>query len=304
MAHHQLGEALYNLGELTLARAHLEQGIALDSPRQGRSRAAKGGYEPRELCLAQAAPVLWHLGYPDQALKRSAEACILAQEAAHSFHLAHALGCATALRLLRGEWQTGQEQAEALVTLAIEQGLPFYVAYGTIQRGCVLIAQGDPKEGMEQIRKGLAAYQATGSEVHRPAFLRLLAWGYGRAGQSEEGLSLLAEALAAVNETGARLYEVGLYRLKGELTLQSQVQSHKSKVEEAEDCFLKAIEIAKKQQARSLELRVTVSLARLWQQQSKKKQARKVLAAIYNWFTEGFDTKDLQEAKALLEELT
>ena len=114
---------------------------------------------------------------------------------------------------------------------------------------------------------------------------------------------MLVEALAQVEKTGERWYEAELYRLKGQLTLQSQVESHKSKVEEAEECFLKAIEIARHQQAKSLELRAAMSLARLWHEQGKQKEAHALLAEIYHWFTEGLDTRDLQEAKALLEEL-
>jgi predicted ATPase len=131
----------------------------------------------------------------------------------------------------------------------------------------------------------------------------LLAEAYGKTGQVEKGLTALTEALAAVDSTGERWYEAELYRLKGQLRLQSQVPSPKSQVEEAEACFLKAIEIARKQQAKSLELRAVMSLSRLWQQQGKKEEARQMLAGVYTWFTEGFDTKDLQEAKVLLAEL-
>jgi predicted ATPase len=152
-------------------------------------------------------------------------------------------------------------------------------------------------------------------------YLALLAEAYGKAGQAEEGLVVLAEALAVVDKSGERFYEAELYRLKGQLTLQSRQVEGKSKASrsrsavtspqplapstqaEAEACFHRAIKIARKQQAKSLELRAVMSLARLWQQQGKRKQARNLLAEVYGWFTEGFDTKDLQEARALLEEL-
>jgi predicted ATPase len=154
------------------------------------------------------------------------------------------------------------------------------------------------------MRQGLAAWQATGAEVRWPYFLTLLAEAYAQKGQAREGLNMLAEALAVVSKNEEHYYEAELYRLKGTLTLQSKVQSLKSKVEEeAEECFRKAIEIARKQQAKSLELRAAVSLARLWYQQGKREAAQQILAEIYGWFTEGFDTKDLQEAKALLDEL-
>jgi predicted ATPase len=163
------------------------------------------------------------------------------------------------------------------------------------------------------MHQGLAAYRATETELERPYYLALLAEAYGTVEQFEEGLSVLAEALAVVDKTGERSYEAELYRLKGMLTLQkvSEVSSQLSvpspqaeAEQEAAADFLKAIEIARHQQAKSLELRAVMSLSRLWQQQGKREEAHALLAEIYGWFTEGFDTTDLQEAKALLAELT
>ena len=155
-----------------------------------------------------------------------------------------------------------------------------------------------------QLQERLAALPATGAEIWVPLFLGAVAQGYGQGGQVQEGLRVIAEALAMVEKNEERWNEAELYRIKGELTLaQSSVQNLESRVSEAERCFLKAIEIARRQQAKSLELRATVSLARLWQQQGKRAEAHQILAEIYNWFTEGFDTKDLQEAKTLLNEL-
>jgi predicted ATPase len=155
------------------------------------------------------------------------------------------------------------------------------------------------------MHQGMAAWRVTGAEMWRSHILALLAEVYGKVGQIEKGLTVLDEALDEVNKTGERVSEAELYRLKGELTLQSEVPGPKSEVEkEAEECFHKAIEIARKQQAKSLELRAAISLARLWQQQGKNDEAWQMLAEIYNWFTEGFDTKDLQEARALLDELS
>jgi predicted ATPase len=181
----------------------------------------------------------------------------------------------------------------------------------------VLIEQGKEEEGIARMHEGIAAMRATATELQQPFGLAVLARAYSKVGRVEEGLTLLAEALALVNKTGERWYEAELYRLKGQLTLQKfQVSGSKFQVEnssefrvwssesEAEECFLKAIEIARRQQAKSLELRATVSLARLWQRQGKQKEAHGMLAEIYGWFTEGFDTKDLQEAKALIDELS
>ena len=196
-----------------------------------------------------------------------------------------------------------------MLLLACEQRFAFWVAWVTTLQGWALAEQGQGAEGIAQMRQGLAAYRATGAEQWRPYVLALLAEGYGKAGQREDGLSVVAEALAQVDKTGERFYEAELYRLKGELSLQSEITnpqhpalSTQAKAE-AEACFHKAIEIARRQQAKSLELRAVMSLVRLWQQQSKKEEARQMLAELYGWFTEGFDTKDLQEAKALLEEL-
>ena len=177
--------------------------------------------------------------------------------------------------------------------------------YGPIMRGWALAEQGQAEEGIAQIRQGLDAYQAMRTAIKLTHWLGLLAEVYEKVGQAEEGLRVLDEALAAALRTGERCYEAELYRLKGTLTLQAKVPSPKSEVEEeAEMCFWKAIEIARKQQAKSWELRASTSLARLWQQQGKVAQAHKLLSDVYNWFTEGFDTKDVQEAKALLDKLS
>jgi predicted ATPase len=345
-AHSALGQTLYYLGEFSLALAHLEQGLALYDPQQQQYQAWAGGH-PGIQCLGYAAWVLWYLGYPDQALKKSQEALTLAKELSHSVSLAAALYAAEVLHHCRREWQIVQELTEALMTLATEQGFAFRVSRGTIFRGRMLVEQGQVEEGAAQIRQGIAADQAIGAEVGRPLWLTLLAEAYGKVGQVDEGLNALAEGLTVAHKTGEGLHEAELYRLRGELTLQklsvvsSQLSvpstqhltpSTQAEVErEAEEYFLKAIDIARKQQAKSLELRAATSLARLWQQQAlehgagsteqggrskelgvrsqeqgartKLAEAHHMLSEVYNWFTEGFDTKDLQEAKTLLESL-
>jgi predicted ATPase len=320
-AHHLLGQVLYFLGELLPARERLEQGIALYDPQQHHSHAFLYGHDPGVACRGYAAFVLWYLGYPDQAVQRSHEALTLAQGLSHPYSLAYARLVATRLHQLRQEGQTTQEWAEALISLSAEQGFAFFLVMGTILRGGALAGQGQVEEGIAQIRQGLTAFSATGAAYTRAHFLALLAEAHGRIGHAEEGLTLLTEALAVVDKTGERYYEAELHRLKGELTLQQANQKAKGKRQkklsvissqlsvpspqsEAEACFLKAIEVSRHQQAKSLELRAVVSLSRLWQQQGKAKQAHKMLSEIYNWFTEGFETKDLQEAKALLEELS
>ncbi|HEV8716826.1 MAG TPA: hypothetical protein VGX03_28910 [Candidatus Binatia bacterium] len=309
IAHQRLGEILYNLGELAPARFHLEQGIALCNSHPDRSLTlpvTDSGVN----CLVIVALVLCALGYPDQARQRSSEALRLAEALSYPPSQACAMACAIPLHLYRQEWQTAQEQAEALLTFSLEYGFPLRVAQGTINRGYVLVEQGYTEEGSAQIREGLATYEATGAKQDWPGYLSGLAWAYGKMGRTDEGVAMLTEALEVVHKTGQRLYETELSWLKGELTLQKfQVSGSKFHVPnpqaeaEAEAYFLKAIDIARQQQAKSLELRAVTSLSRLWRQRGKAKEAHKMLAEIYGWFTEGFDTKDLQEAKALLEEL-
>ncbi len=219
------------------------------------------------------------------------------------------------LHHLRQEREEVWKQGQAAVDLSTEQGFPFFLSWGSVIRGWALADQGHVAEGIQQVHQGLAGMRATGAELWRPYHLILLVETCGKAGQIAEQISTLNEAVDIEEKTGIRLVEAELYRLKGELTLQklSVVSNQLSVTDprpltpdpqgEAEACFLKAIEVARKQQAKSLELRAVMSLARLWQQQGKFHEAHKVLVDVYNWFTEGFDTKDLQEAKGLLEEL-
>jgi predicted ATPase len=309
-AHYGLGATLTWLGEFTLALEHVRQSSALYDPQHHRSHALLYGQHPGVACLGFTAWGLWFLGYPDQALKKSREALTLARELAHPWSSAYALDWAAMFHQFRREEQAAQERAEAAITVSTEQGVPFWLAWGTVVRGWALAERGQAEEGLAQIRQGLAALRAMGGELGRPYQLALLAPAHGKGGQAKEGLAVLAEALAAVDNRGERWWEAELYRLKGELTLQKlhilgskvPVSSPQTEVE-AEACFEQAIAIARRQQAKSLELRAVMSLARLWQQQGKKDKARPILAELYGWFTEGFDTKDLQEAKALLEEL-
>ncbi|MBI3302136.1 MAG: hypothetical protein HYZ72_08695 [Deltaproteobacteria bacterium] len=221
-AHGALGLPLFWLGELAPARAHLEQGIALYDPRQHNSHVFLYGQDPGVLCRAYVAFALWHLGYPDQALKRIQEALILAQKLSHPYSLAFALFIAAWIHQYRREGQAAQERAEAMMALCSEQGFPFWLAEGTILRGWALADQGQREEGIAQMRQGLAAHQTTGVKLARPHFLALLAEAYAKGGQISEGLTVLAEALAMVDNSGERSHEAELYRLKGELSLKSR----------------------------------------------------------------------------------
>jgi predicted ATPase len=252
-------------------------------------------------CLANLAEVLWLRGYPAQALQRSQEALTLAQHLAHAHSRVVALASAAHVHSWRGEHRAACEYAEEQITLARAHGFPHWLAVGIFRRGWTVVAQGHPAAGVVQMRQGWAAFQATGAHIALLGFWCDLAWAHGIAGQVDEGLALIADALTWVHNAGEYYYEAELYRLKGELLLQSGAQTLDA---EAEACFRKAITLAHRQRATSLELRAVLNLSRLWRQQGKSQQARQMLAQMYGRFTEGFDTMDPREAKTLLDALT
>jgi class 3 adenylate cyclase/tetratricopeptide (TPR) repeat protein len=330
VAHTVVGVTLLFLGDFTPAQAHLDQAWSLYNPEHHRDLAYLMGLDPGLLALVFAAKAFWYRGYPDQALERAHHARSVAQVLSHPFSVANVLYGVALVHLFRREGQDAQAQAEALLTLAHEYGFAQWLGWGTSLQGWALVERAalsgtreQEEAGLVQTREGLAVLRATGAELWVPLFLGSLAQGYGQGGQAEEGLKVIAEALVMVEKNEECWNEAELYRLKGELTLQKeaggwrletgpsspQTSSLKPPVpsgveQEAEEYFLRAIDIAQKQQAKSLELRATVSLARLWQQQGKVAEAHQMLSEIYNWFTEGFETKDVQEAKTLLEELS
>jgi predicted ATPase/DNA-binding winged helix-turn-helix (wHTH) protein len=299
-AHAALGDTLFFLGEFAAAQTHLEQGIALTDPTAERAEALRHGVAPGVRCLVVAANTLWCLGAPAQAVRRSQEALTLAQALAHPQSLAMARHFVAFLHYHRREAMAVQAQAEALLTLATAQGLPLWVGHGTCWRGWALAVQGQGEAGMAQLRQGLAAVLATGQTLTQPVHLVLLAEAVGYAGQVEAGLPLLAEALTAFEASGRADLLAEAYRLQGALLLQQAVPDPAR----AEACFQQALAIARRQQAKAWELRAATSLSRLWQQQGKHTEGHALLAPVYRWFTEGFDTADLQEAKTLLEALT
>jgi len=298
-AHRALGGVLYYLGAVASASIHFAQGMALYDPQQHRASAFLYGEDSGVICHILAAWTLWYLGSPAQALARSHEAVTVAQEVAHPFSVGYALMLAAIFHAFCREVSLTQERAEALISLATDQGFPQWKALGALLRGWALAQQGQAQEGIGLITQGMMAWRATGAEISRPYFLALLAEAHGTIGQPEAGLPVLTEALALVHTTGERWYEPELYRLKGVLLLQQSADNQA----EAESCFHHALEIARSQQAKSFELRAATSLARLWQRQGKRTEAHELLAPVYGWFTEGFDTADLQEAKALLDQL-
>ena len=298
-AHRSLGTTLCNLGDILAARTHLGQALALYDSQQHRSHVFLYGQDPGMACLSYDATALWLLGHSQQALQRSQVALTLAENISHPYSLAFALNMVARLHQFRREAPMTLERVETSITLSTEQGFAQFLSLGMILRGWALVTQKQEEESITLIRQGMAAFQATGAELFQTYSLALLAEAYMLTGQAEDGLRALREALVLVDKNDERFYEAEIHRLKGELLL-ALSPDHQA---EAETCFYQALAVARRQQAKSLELRAAISLTRLWQRQGKRVEARKLLAPIYGWFTEGFDTADLQDAKALLEAL-
>jgi len=298
-AYEALGTVLFHMGEYTAAWKYLKQGITLIEPAMQQAQTLHHGEAPGMRCLAVATLTLWCLGYPAQAVPRCQEALALAQALAHPHSLAAARYWAILLHYRRREISAAQAQADALLTLATEHEFSLMVGHGTFWRGWARAMQGQREVGLIQMHQGLTAIVTTGQTVTRPLYLVLLAELAGHAGQVEEGLRLLAEALIAIEESGRGEVLAEAYRCQGELLLRHATPD----TAQAATCFQRALGIARHQQAKSWELRAAISLARLWQRQDKRQQAYDLLAPVYGWFTEGFDTADLQEAEAILGEL-
>jgi predicted ATPase len=245
------------------------------------------------MALSWLAHALWGLGYADHAQQRSQEALTTAQDPEHPPSVAYAEVFAAMLAQFRRDAAATYIRADALMAFATAQGLAYRVEQGRILRGWALAMRGDAAAGVAQIRQGRAATEEAGLKLFQPYFLTVLAETCGQAGQPEAGLTALGEASTLVATTGERWWEAEVSRL----------QLPVPEVHQAEACFQQALTVACSQQAKALELRAALSLSRLWQQQGQRDEARKLLAPVYGWFTEGFDTPDLQEAKALFEEL-
>jgi class 3 adenylate cyclase/predicted ATPase len=299
LAHSALGAVWLCLGALPAARQHLEEGIARYTPDQHRTPVFRMGQDPGVASRSFAAMTLWLLGYPEQALAHVHEALMLAHALSHPYSLAFARCFAAFVLQYRRDVPAVHEQAETAVALATEQGFPLWAAYGTILHGWSLSMQGQGEEGIAQVRQGIAAWQATGAALWVPYYYTVLAEVCDHLGHPEDGLQALAEAHTLVEQQEERWWEAEVCRLRGVLLLRQPGTPQA----EAEAWLQRGLDVARRQEAKSLELRAATSLARLWQQQGKQAEARALLAPIYSWFTEGFDTAALQEAKALLDTL-
>jgi predicted ATPase/class 3 adenylate cyclase len=299
------GNTLFLYGEFVPALECIEQAFAIYDPRKHHDHTFLYGLDPGVFCLARIAWIFALLGHWERAAEKISEALVLAHRQSHAFSLAVAIVHACIIHNLRSEWLSEQKQAEAGIALCNEQGFGNILQQLRQYRGYALFQQGQTAEGIALIRDGMAASRATGAGLFHTYFLAMLADACGKADRLAEGLSALAEAFALVEKTREGYNEAKLHQIEGELTLrQSNIDILRSSVQQkAEGCFHKSIEIARRQQAKALELSSVMSLSRLWLQQGKKAEARQVLTEIYDWFTEGFETADLKDAKALLERL-
>jgi predicted ATPase len=297
--HFDLGLTLLFSGEWPDARVHTEQAITLYDREWGRPATFRAGLNCLAVSYSNLGRILWHLGYPDRALRSSRQAVAEAEGLSHPFTLTVAFQWAAVLHQLRREAVPALNAAETTLALAAEHGFPFLGAHAMAVRGWALVQQDCHGEGIDVIRQGTDADHRTGADLEDSHWLALLAEACGKAGRPEEGLRAVAEALAHGAKTGAVYYQAELHRLEGELRLDRDPADALA----AEASFRRAIEIACRQQAKSWELRAATSLARLWRDQGRRAEARELIAPVYGWFTEGFDTADLKEAKALLADL-
>jgi predicted ATPase len=299
LAHYVLGVTWFYLGVLQAARQHLEEGITRYTSDQHRSPVFRMGQDPGVACRTYAAMTLWLLGYPEQALAHVHGALALAHELSHPYSLAFAQFWAAWVSQVRRDVPAVHAHAEAALTLSMEQGFPLWAPWGTSLRGWALAMEGQGEEGMAQVRQGIAAWRATGAALFVQCFCTMLADVCAHLGHTADGLQALDEAHTLVEQHEERWWEAEVHRLRGVLLLQQPGTPQA----EAEAWLQRALDVARRQEAKSLELRAAMSLSRLWQQQGRRTEARDLLAPVYDWFTEGFDTADLQEAKALLEAL-
>jgi class 3 adenylate cyclase/predicted ATPase len=302
VSHDWMGMTLMSLGDLPSAKYHSEQALTFHDPDQHRHLVYQCGEDPRYESLYCLALVNWMLGYPEQSKQHSRDSIAWARELAYDPSIATTLMFASIADELRGDFDALQVRAEELVTLSTQQSIAIYVGFGMVFLGVIMIEQGDVDLGIEQIVEGSRLW---GPNIFEPYRLSLRARGHQRAGRHNQAMHLLEEALDGMHKTGEHMWEAELYRLRGECLLMQESpsqQMHENHHLEAEACFQQALDIARNQQAKSWELRAATSLARLWQSQDKRQEAYDLLAPVYNWFTEGFDTADLQKAQALLNE--
>lgn len=296
MGHCTEGCALEHMGRLRAAQDDLEQAWAAYSAEQHRSFISLAGIDLGVFALSHLSHSLWYRGYPDQALQRAMEAVELAQALGHPFSHASALSYLTMLHQLRADWRAVEAVATVTSRLCVENDIPYYLAWTTFMQGWAMTRQDQLEPGIAQMEQGFANLQAMRTGLRRSYYLALLAEAYGQMGRIDAGLRLLVDAFAYLYEQEELLYEPNLYRVRGELLWQQGASD-----EVVESCFQDGIKTAQRQEAKLSELRITMSLARLWQSQGRTGDACRLLNNVVGWFSEGLDTADMQAARKLLE---
>jgi predicted ATPase len=300
IGHRLMGASFLFTGDIAQGRAHYDRAIALYDPAEHRRLATRFSHDSRVAIFSFRSLALWMLGYPEGALADANHALKDAREIGHATTLMYALGYATLLtHIYCGDYAAANAQADEVVALADEKGAVFWKALGMMNQGCVLTLTGKASDAVQIITAGLTVYRSTGSTVWIPFYLSYQARAYADVGKFHDAWRCVSEAMAAMETTKERWCEAEINRTAGEIALMSPEPD----AAKAEAHFERALAVARKQQAKSLELRAAMSMARLWRDQGKPQQARELLAPVYGWFTEGFDTLDLKEAKALLDEL-
>ena len=299
MAHTIMGHTLLNGGDFNKAREHYDKGIALYDPSEHRPLATRFGQDIQVAILSYRSLALWFLGFPEAALKDAENVVKYAREMGQAASLMFALFVTAILRILCGNYSVATAQAQELFLVADEKGALLWKASGMMFEGCVLASTGKSSEAIERLTAGSIEYQSTGTTTFLTWFLSYLTRAYAELGQFDDAWRRIGEMITAVQTTKESWWEADLHRIAGEVALKSPEPD----AAKAEAYFERALAVARQQQAKSWELRAAMSMARLWRDQGKLQQARELLAPVYGWFTEGFDTRDLKEAKALLEEL-
>jgi predicted ATPase len=295
------GQLLFILGRFSEAREVLEPAASLCPLDYGASRFSDLGLlqDPDVSALTTLALVLAGLGFPEQALRRSDEAILLAEKIGNPFSLAYAQGFGTVARQLLADTRGVRDLSQALVAIATERGVALFRGVARVLGAWARVVAGDAEEGIAALEQGLSDLGATGNQYGATYFLGVAADAYGKAGRPRDALALVRNAQERVRSSGEAVYEAELLRLEGELLLQASSED----AARVEACFAQALETARRQQAKLFELRAATSLARLWRGQRKKARARKLLAEVFEWFGEGFDSPDLKQARAVLDEL-
>ncbi len=299
IGHRLMGTSLTYTGDIAEGRAHYDQAAALYDPAEHRPLAMRFGQDPRVTILSFRSLALWLLGYPEAALADANQAISDAREIGQAASLFLAVSNGSFTHIHCGNYAAVKAQADELVALADEKDASQWKAAGTLLRGWLLALTGKASDAVRLIASGITAWRSTGATLRLPTHLAHLARAHAELGQFDDAWRCLGEAMTTMETTKERQWEANIHRIAGEMALQSP-QPDAAK---AEAYFERALTVARGQQAKSWELRAAMSLARLWRDQGKPQQARDLLAPVYGWFTEGFDTLDLKEAKALLDEL-